>query len=381
MLIIHFVFDRTPSYAPEPPAGDVAVSSIERPATGFYTSFQYSGPAKEQYGPFPLSTEDQEAIAAAYAVPEVIEPAAKPSPAKIAPEYAPVKVQGSPKIAIIIDDMGVDRKRSFKTIDIDAPLTLAFLPYATDLDGITQKALEAGHELMIHMPMQATTNPVSLGPIALKTGMSEDDVKANMQAAFESFDGYVGVNNHMGSKVTQDEQIMDWAMETLKGKNLYFIDSKTIGSSVAAKMSRANGLPTAVRDVFLDHENTAEFVMGALRKLERVAVKNGYAIAIGHPKDVTINGLKQWLPDAQARGFEIVHASKLVGRPKTASVVSKPVKVAAKNIVPPKTSPKVIKAAIAAQTQPAAGELQDAQDPNSAEARAEILRKLLGQAP
>ena len=365
MLLIHFLMNGNPA---APPAPSQTLSSFERPGTTFYTDLRYDKP--------PLMDNELEEIIEAYTVPH--EPKAevkKPKITKKAPEYAPVKVTGSPKIAIIIDDMGVDRRRSFQTIDIDAPLTLAFLPYAPSLEDITQKAKAQGHELIIHMPMQATTNPVSLGPIALKSGMNEEEVKSNMQAAFESFEGYVGVNNHMGSKVTQDEQIMDWAMETLKDKGLYFIDSKTIGSSVAADMSRRNGLATAERDVFLDHENTPEFVMGALRKLERAAVRNGYAIAIGHPKDVTLNGLKEWLPDAQARGFEIVHASELVGRPKT-------VIASAKSIEAPKVKTKksparknVVHAAIA-KTQPAAG---DPNDPNSAAAREAILKKLFGQ--
>ena len=370
MLIIHFVIDRDRLM---PPAPSDTFSGFDRPGTTFYTDLRYDKP--------PLMDDEIKAIIEAYALPEGSPPppkVAKPKITKKAPEYAPIKVTGSPKIAIIIDDMGVDRKRSFQTIDIDAPLTLAFLPYASSLEDITEKAKAQGHELIIHMPMQATTNPVSLGPIALKSGMSEDEVKSNMQAAFESFEGYVGVNNHMGSKVTQDEQIMDWAMETLKGKGLYFIDSKTIGSSVAADMSRRNGLPTAVRDVFLDHENTPEFVAGALRKLERVAVRNGYAIAIGHPKDATLNGLKQWLPDAQARGFEIVHASELVGRPKkivSARTKAKPIKTAKAEIKKPAVTKKAVQKAIA-KTQPAAG---DPDDPNSAAAREAILKKLFGQ--
>jgi len=344
----------------------------------FYTEFKHDAYGTAAPVLADLPKEDVEEIALAYGpdpasvnVENVdnIVPESKKITVKTPPEYEPLRVSGSPKIAIIIDDMGVDRKHSQQVIDIDAALTLAFLPYAEKLEDITKRARDNGHELIIHMPMQAMSAPVSLGPIALKTGMDEAAIKVNMQAALESFDGYVGLNNHMGSKVTQDPLIMNWVMETLKGKGLYFVDSKTISSSVAAETARLNGLPTAERDVFLDHEATDDFVKNALSKVEAVAANKGYAIAIGHPKSVTIEGLKKWIPAARARGFEIVHASALVQHPSPhRAVVSQ-------------SNPQ--EESVVATTQPAAGGISGGDligdDPNSAEARAAILKKMLGQ--
>lgn len=303
------------------------------------------------------------------------------NPSKAIPKYDPIIPDGTPKIAIIIDDMGVSHGNSLRTIDLDAPLTLAFLPYAEGLPQMTADARAAGHELMIHMPMQAMTSPVSLGPIAVKTGMSADEVYANMQAAFKTFDGYEGVNNHMGSKVTQDPALMRAVMKSLKERDLFFVDSRTISSSVAAETAREYGLPVAIRDVFLDHEDTPAFVAGALRKLEKVAVRKGHAIAIGHPKDVTIQALREWLPDAQQRGFEIVHVSELLERP---SGISQP-RVAA--IL---TGPEEALSSEIAKIRPAAGTSEpppkkktkakkEISDPNGAEAREMILKSLLGQ--
>jgi polysaccharide deacetylase 2 family uncharacterized protein YibQ len=383
---------------PPVPEDEKVVSEVEPPKY-FKTSLQYSDRrSRESYGPPEIAEHEFEDIIKAYSYPEaeaVVEALPKPVKPKIvkkAPEYAPIMAEGSPKIAIIIDDMGVDRKRSFEAIALDAPLTLAFLPYAPDLGGITRDAQAHGHELMIHMPMEAVTNPVSLGPIALKSGMGETEVKANMAAAFESFEGYVGVNNHMGSKVTQNPQIMDWVMESLKERGLYFVDSKTIGASVGADAARMNGLPTAERDVFLDHEDSPEFVRGALRKLEAVAARKGYAIAIGHPKDATINGLKAWLPDAQRRGFEIVHASALLERPQMRVASSKVEKGKVPSAGPrrkaevaeliTKAEPAAGETAVkpeAAGQSGVAGEGAEEPDPNSAQAREAILKALLGQ--
>lgn len=371
MVAIHFLMNGG-RFVPEP---ETALSHNDAPAY-FKTSLQYDSPGDVRYYSVPALEEGEfEAVIAAYAVPEedveveiedvVPEVKGPPKQAKKAPVYEPIQASGSPKIAIIIDDMGVDRKRSFQVLEIDAPLTLAFLPYAGSLEGITRQAKASGHELIIHMPMEAMTNPVSLGPIALKDGMSADEVRENLEAAFESFEGYVGLNNHMGSRVTQNAAIMDVVMESLKERDLYFIDSKTINSSVAAETARLNGLDTAVRDVFLDHQSTPEFVEKALRKTEEVAARKGYAIAIGHPKDATIEGLQGWVDDVRRRGFEIVHASALLERPRE-RFVSRSLENAA----------KIVQAA-----QPASGhhDAFDADDPNSPEARAAILKKLFGQ--
>lgn len=216
------------------------------------------------------------------------------------------------RIAIIIDDMGMNRVLSNKMAAIDAPLTLAYLPYADDLPRLTGEAKAKGHELLIHMPMEAMDQRQNTGPIALKQGMSREDVRAMLGRAFDSFEGYAGINNHMGSRVTQDSQMMGWVMDELAKRDLFYVDSKTISTSIGADAARDRGLEYAERDVFLDHQETDAFVRAALQKTESVALQKGYAIAIGHPKDVTLRGLQEWLPTLKARGFEIVPVSDLM---------------------------------------------------------------------
>ncbi len=104
-------------------------------------------------------------------------------------------------------------------------------------------------------------------------------------------------------------------MGLLKGRGLYFIDSKTIGSSVAAETAREYGIPYAIRDVFLDHEISTEFVRSALKKLENMAHKKGYAIAIGHPHKETIEVLKEWIPTLKDKGLTLVPASAVIRHP------------------------------------------------------------------
>ena len=245
--------------------------------------------------------------------PPVIKEVKKPKPAAkkvIAPPFT-----GTPRIAIIIDDMGLNAARNTDVVKLSKPLTLAYLPYAPQLEKKTREAKSFGHELMIHVPMQPIKNSMDAGPNVLTVEMDKREIDKALKTVFKSFDGYAGINNHMGSRMTQDPERMAMVMEALKERNLYFIDSKTIYSSVAADVARDSGVAYGERDVFLDHEPTYEFAITALKKTEDIARRRGFAIAIGHPKEGTIKALAEWIPTLKDKGIELVPASELVHRP------------------------------------------------------------------
>lgn len=212
------------------------------------------------------------------------------------------------RIIIIIDDVGMNLKYSQEAIDFDVPITLAFLPYAPKVKEFAAAALTNGHEAIIHMPMEPMDSSVNAGKKALKTSMSAETIEETMESELEGLEGFSGMNNHMGSKFTQDRKSLETVMAYLKEKGLFFIDSRTIGNSLAGTVAKEHGVPTLDRDIFLDHEESPEFVSNALLKLEKKAKEDGVAVAIGHPKKVTLDALKQWAPDAQKRGFKIVKA-------------------------------------------------------------------------
>lgn len=219
-----------------------------------------------------------------------------------------------PQIVVIIDDMGLSRSRTEALIALDAPLTLAFLPYAPDLEPVTRQALKAGHELLIHVPMEPLNADLDPGPGALMNEMSRPELEARLTSIFESFDGYVGINNHMGSKLTQNPVAMSWIMDALEARGLLFVDSKTIHRSVAGQTASRYQIKHIDRDVFLDHEDNAEFVKAALAKTEDIARRKGFAVAIGHPRQATISALEDWLPTLKEKGIEVVPVSA-VARP------------------------------------------------------------------
>jgi polysaccharide deacetylase 2 family uncharacterized protein YibQ len=215
-------------------------------------------------------------------------------------------------IAVIIDDMGLDRGRTARTIELTGPLTLSFLTYARNLRAQTSTARSAGHELMIHLPMEPEDSSAYAGPKVIKRDLSNLETKRRLDWAFGRFEGYVGLNNHMGSRYTADMAGMTTVLGEIKRRGLLFIDSRTTPKSVAKLVATKLSVPFAQRHVFLDDDPAANKIASQLKAVEAVAEKQGYGIAIGHPYDSTIAELEKWLPTLASRGFVLVPVSAIV---------------------------------------------------------------------
>ena len=216
-----------------------------------------------------------------------------------------------PVIAIVVDDMGVSHKRTAQISSLEYPLTSSFLTYATNLKAQIYKAKEAGHEIMAHLPMEPKAS-INVSPDVLTTSMSMEDVETQLEQMLDKFDALCGVNNHMGSRFTEDDKRMNVVMQKLAQKNLFFLDSKTTAHSVAQEAAKKNNVRYVSRNVFLDNEDKFDYIIRQLQKTEIIARKKGYAVAIGHPKEQTFKALKVWLPTLKSRGIRLVPLSKIV---------------------------------------------------------------------
>jgi len=217
-----------------------------------------------------------------------------------------------PMIAIVIDDMGVNKKMSSQIMSIKAPVTLSFLPYATSLQDQVDEAKAEGHEIMLHLPWEPVRDTANPGPDSLLTSDTNKQIYDNLIKNLDSFKGYKGVNNHMGSKFSVYRTGIDVVMKELKKRHVFFLDSKTANESIAEKVASEYSIPTTHRNIFLDHVESPEFVASALKEVERIAIESGSAVAIGHPKAVTVEGLKKWLPTLKAKGFDLVPLTDVI---------------------------------------------------------------------
>jgi uncharacterized protein len=216
-----------------------------------------------------------------------------------------------PLVAIVIDDVGIDRPRSKRAAELPGPLTMSFLPYAKDLREQARTARARGHELMLHLPMEPNgrNDP---GPNALLVSLPDSELRQRTVAALDSFDGYAGVNNHMGSRFTAFRPGMETVLRQFKTRGLMFLDSRTTAQSVGDQVAQEIGLPGIVRHVFLDDDESLEAVRRKLAETEAVARRQGFVVAIGHPHETTLQALGEWLPGLPAKGLTLAPATAVL---------------------------------------------------------------------
>ena len=162
------------------------------------------------------------------------------------------------------------------------------------------------------MPMEPLAAHLDPGPGALLTTLSPDEIARRLEHSLAAFDGYVGINNHMGSRFTGDREHMLPVLTELQRRGLLFLDSVTVGNTVGPALAEALHLPHARRHVFLDDSPTPAAVRASLVRVEQVARQTGTAIAIGHPHDVTLEAVSAWLPGLAAKGFVLAPLSAAV---------------------------------------------------------------------
>jgi polysaccharide deacetylase 2 family uncharacterized protein YibQ len=215
-------------------------------------------------------------------------------------------------VAIIIDDMGYDKKIAKKLSNLNAMLTFSILPGSPFQKSIARLARDKGFGIMLHLPMEPVEYPdVNPGPGTLLTSMTPDQLTRQLEKDLDAVPFIKGVNNHMGSKMTAESSQMYQIFSILKKRGLYFVDSRTTAETLCKPSARLFQIPFAQRDVFLDHLVKVEFIRKQLKELVQIAQRNGYAVGIGHPHSLTYQVLHEMLPDLQKK-IRLVPASEIV---------------------------------------------------------------------
>ena len=220
-----------------------------------------------------------------------------------------------PQIVIIIDDIGYDKKIAMALCDLDSNITFSVLPFAPFGKTISKQLHAKGSQLMLHLPMEPVEYPeVNPGPGAILSSMSPDTLLDQLKKNMKDVPHIVGVNNHMGSKITICSDQMNQIFTILKRENLFFIDSRTAPKSQCEASARLLRLRFGQRDIFLDNFQNIEYITGQFEKLKAIAIKHGSAIGIGHPYEATLHTLSIELPKLKNK-IKIVRANRLVSIP------------------------------------------------------------------
>jgi polysaccharide deacetylase 2 family uncharacterized protein YibQ len=224
------------------------------------------------------------------------------------------------ELAVVIDDLGYSSRQAERVLALPVPVTLALLPFAPATAEVARRALETGHELILHQPMEPLPRehlPPAIG--MLTSDMSAELFDAQMLASLAAVPGIVGVNNHTGSRLTQDPAAMRRLMQRLAEHGLLFLDSRTTAATVAYRTARESGVPALQRDVFLDHRPEPDAIAGEFVRALAIARRRGQAVVIAHPYEVTLTFLGDalgHLPD----DVRVVPLAALVSRSRPATL-------------------------------------------------------------
>ncbi len=222
-----------------------------------------------------------------------------------------------PRMAIIMDDLGHDMRSAKSLIDIQLPVTFAILPYTAQATSVARLAHQHGYEVMLHIPMEPKGYPaINPGPSALLQSMNTAQLQSQLRKWLDEMPYVIGGNNHMGSRLTEQVDSMAAVLEVLQERDLFFVDSRTSAASVAVTEAHRIGVPTIMRDVFLDNVREVPAIAREIRKLAGMARRRGSAVGICHPYPATLAALRQEAEFLRQQGIDVVPVSQLLARGK-----------------------------------------------------------------
>lgn len=228
-----------------------------------------------------------------------------------------IKEADKKEIAIVIDDFGNNMKATEEMLNLPVPITAAIMPFLSTTKRDAKLAHEKGHEVIVHLPMEPKKGKKSwLGPGAITTDMSDEEIRKGVIRAIEDVPYAVGMNHHMGSKVTEDERVMRIVLEVCKEKGLFYLDSKTTGNSVIPTLAKELSLPYLENNMFFDHIYTEQHIHKQASNLIRELDDTEQLIAIGHvgvTGDKVVTALKSYIPHYQKQANIVKLSSLLPG--------------------------------------------------------------------
>ena len=232
-------------------------------------------------------------------------------PATVAGEASAAGVHRQAFVAIVIDDIGYRREDGLRALELPGDVSFAVLPHAPHGASIALLAAQLGKAVLVHLPMESLDGHY-LGPGGITSEMGRAELQRTVAEAVRSVPRAVGLNNHMGSRLTADRERMRWLMQTLGTQSgALFLDSRTTEHTVAADVAAEYGIRHLSRDVFLDNERDERSIRRQFFELVHRARANGSAVAIGHPFPETIAVLAELIPQLARYGVELVPVTRL----------------------------------------------------------------------
>lgn len=221
------------------------------------------------------------------------------------------------KLAIIIDDFGQNRDGVKEMMSIKRHLTFAIMPFLQFSNKDAADAHAKGYEVIIHLPMECYNGRNSwVGPRSIKTSLNCEEIKSLVLDAFVSVPFASGANVHMGDKASGDERVMTCVMNIIKERKLYFVDSRSCRHPIGKQVAEKVGIKFTEKNIFLEHYSKSKWkIEEQLKSAGELAIKNGYAVAIGHVGSeggkITAKAIEEMIPELENQGIKLVFISEL----------------------------------------------------------------------
>lgn len=226
--------------------------------------------------------------------------------------YLLYEVKPKAQLAIIIDDLGNNQTEFAQMMTIPRPITFAVIPHLPRSVKQARKVQAEGYDLILHQPMEAFSEQ-NLGAGGIYTDMTEEEIMIILQENLAALPaGLIGVNNHMGSKATSDERVMDIVLKFFKDQEMFFIDSSTSSKSVVGTVAVELGEAYGENNIFLDNVDELEAIKGQITKAAKIALRKGQAIAIGHVRKYTAKAILTMVDELEKMGVQLVYAKDLL---------------------------------------------------------------------
>ena len=187
------------------------------------------------------------------------------------------------QIFLVIDDAGLALSETQRFLDIPVPMTIAVLPYQKQTPEVCKAiSKDRKKEIILHQPMEAYNTAKNPGPGAIYNQTQPSRVGKILEANLKSVKGAVGMNNHMGSRVTENPVVMREVLRYCKANGLFFLDSKTAYNSQVPRLAPQLGMHVEERHIFLDIEHSQEYIRRMWGSAVAHAKEHGYVVVIGH---------------------------------------------------------------------------------------------------
>ena len=219
-----------------------------------------------------------------------------------------------PRIAVVLTGLGLSDSATEAAINQLPPaVTLSFSPYARNLERWIALARARGHEVMLDLPMEPASFPNDdPGPQGLLTALSEEENLDRLDWVLSRGSAYVGVAGAMGSRFTASRTAIEPVLRAVKNRGLIFLDRRTSEHSLVPELAAEIGLPTAINNRSVDERQASRVAIDArLAQVERIALTDGYAVAMAQAYPVTLDRLAEWATELGTRGLVIAPISAL----------------------------------------------------------------------